>query len=159
MNSERKYSFLEAKTKLEALCAYQERCSSELEKKLYQWRFDQEDTDRLLAHLISNNFLNEERFAEAFVSGKVNIKKWGKIKIRQHLKQKRISKYSMDKGISSIDDEVYMSNLKGLAERKYLSLDREKDSYAKKVKVYRFLSSKGYETDLIKDIVEEFFNS
>ena len=91
------------------------------------------------------------------MSGKVNIKKWGKIKIRQHLKQKRISKYSMDKGIESIDNEVYMSNLQGLAERKYLSLDREKDSYSKKVKVYRFLSSKGYETDLIKDVVDPLF--
>lgn len=157
MLSERKYSFLEAKTKLEALCAYQERCSSELEKKLFQWRFDREDTDRLLAHLISNNFLNEERFAEAFVSGKVNIKKWGKNKIIQHLKQKRISKYSIDKGIASISDEVYFSNLRGLAERKYLSLDREKDGYPKKVKIYRYLSSKGYETDLIKETVEEFF--
>jgi len=157
MLSERKYSFLEAKTKLEALCAYQERCSSELETKLYQWRFDQEDSDRLLAHLISNNFLNEERFAEAFVSGKVNIKKWGEIKIRQHLKQKRISKYSMDKGIASIDSEVYISNLTGLAERKFISLKGERDSYAKKVKVYRFLASKGYETDLIKDIVDPLF--
>ncbi|MFT6246044.1 MAG: regulatory protein [Salibacteraceae bacterium] len=157
MLSERKYSFLEAKTKLEALCAYQERCSSELETKLFQWRFDQEDTDRLLAHLISNNFLNEERFAEAFVSGKANIKKWGKIKICQHLKQKRISKYSMDKGIASIDPEVYISNLTGLAERKYISLNSEKDSYAKKVKVYRFLASKGYETDLIRDVVDPMF--
>ena len=158
MSSERKYSFLEAKAKLEALCAYQERCSSELEKKLFQWRFDREDTDRLLAHLISNNFLNEERFAEAFVSGKVNIKKWGRIKIRQHLKQKRISEYSIKKGIASIDDETYMSNLTGLAERKYHSLDREKDSYTKKVKIYRYLSSKGYETDLIKETVEEIFS-
>ncbi|MFT6982487.1 MAG: regulatory protein [Crocinitomicaceae bacterium] len=157
MLSERKYSFLEAKTKLEALCAYQERCSSELETKLYQWRFDQEDSDRLLAHLISNNFLNEERFAEAFVSGKINIKKWGKVKIRQHLKQKRISKYSMDKGIASIDPEVYISNLTGLAERKFISLKGERDSYAKKVKVYRFLASKGYETDLIKDVVDPLF--
>ena len=157
MLSERKYSFLEAKAKLEALCAYQERCSSELETKLFQWRFDREDSDRLLAHLISNNFLNEERFAEAFVSGKVNIKKWGKIKIRQHLKQKHISKYSMDKGIKSIDDEVYSSNLRSLVEKKFRSLSGEKDSYGKRVKIYRFLASKGYETDLIKDAVEEVF--
>ncbi|NRA10875.1 MAG: RecX family transcriptional regulator [Crocinitomicaceae bacterium] len=157
MLSERKYSFLEAKTKLEALCVYQERCSSELETKLYEWRFDQEDTNRLLTHLISNNFLNEERFVAAFVSGKLNIKKWGKIKIRQHLKQKRISKYSMDKGIASIDAEVYISNITGLAERKYLTLERERDSYSKKVKVYRFLASKGYETDLIRDVVDPLF--
>ena len=157
MSLGRKYSFLEAKTKLEALCAYQERCSSELEKKLVQWRFNQEDTDRLLAHLISNNFLNEERFALAFVSGKVNIKKWGRIKIRQHLKAKYISKYSIDKGVASIDEDVYLGNLTGLALRKYELLKSEKNSYNKKVKIYRFLSSKGYETDLIHPIVDEIF--
>lgn len=158
MLSERIYSFLEAKAKLEALCAYQERCSSELETKLFQWRFDREDTDRLLADLIVNNFLNEERFAEAFVSGKVNIKKWGKIKIRQQLKQKRISKYSMDKAIKSIDVEVYAANLMSLAEKKFRSLSSEKDSYGNRVKIYRFLVSKGYEIDLIKDAVDGLSN-
>lgn len=158
MSSEGKYSLLEAKTKLEALCAYQERCSYELDKKMILWGVDYEDRNRLLSHLIEYNFLNEERFAEAFVSGKVNIKKWGKIKIRQHLKQKFISEYSIKKGLESISDEVYLGNLKKLAERKYLSLSGEKDDYPKKVKIYRFLSSKGYETDLIKEIVEVLFN-
>ncbi|MBL4862878.1 MAG: RecX family transcriptional regulator [Crocinitomicaceae bacterium] len=158
MKSECNYSFLEAKSKLEALCAYQERCSSELEKKLMQWGIDREDRDRLLAHLISNNFLCEERFAVAFVSGKINIKKWGKIKIRQHLKQKRISKYSTDKALNGIDSDVYWSNLLSLTEKKYLSLEREKESYKKKTKVYRFLASKGYETDILKDAVEDVIN-
>ena len=155
MKSECKYSFLEAKARLEYLCAYQERCSSDLEKKLYDWGIDQEDSSRLLAHLISNNFLNEERFAEAFVSGKVNIKKWGKVKIRQHLKQKRISEYSTKKALLTIDEEVYAKNILALAEKKWLSLKKEKMSYQKKTKVYRFLSSKGYESDLIKDAVEQ----
>ncbi len=155
MKSECKYSFLEAKSKLEFLCAYQERCSSELEKKLYDWGIYKEDADRLLSHLISNNYLNEERFAEAFVSGKVNIKKWGRIKIRQHLKQKRISDYSIKKGLASIDDAVYQSNLEHLANKKWNSLSREKNSYQKKVKVYRFLSSKGYENDLLRETVDE----
>ena len=79
MNSGRKYSLLEAKTKLEALCAYQERCSQELDRKMRTWGLDQEDRDALLADLISNNFLSEERFAEAYVSGKVNIKRWWKL--------------------------------------------------------------------------------
>ncbi|MCH2230999.1 MAG: RecX family transcriptional regulator [Crocinitomicaceae bacterium] len=157
MQSECKYSFLEVKAKLEALCAYQERCSYELEQKMRVWGVDSENQSILLAHLISNNFLNEERFSEAFVSGKVKIKRWGRIKIRQHLKQKFISEYSINKGLQSIEDEVYMSNLSDLAEKKYLQLTREEDSYAKKVKVYRFLSSKGYETDLIRTIVDPLF--
>ena len=88
-----KYSFLEAKTKLEALCAYQERCSFDLDKKMKEWGVDTEDRNRLLAHLIEHNFLNEERFAEAYVSGKVNIKKWGRVKIKMQLKSKKISNY------------------------------------------------------------------
>lgn len=158
MSNERKYSLLEAKAKLEALCAYQERCSFELEQKMIKWRLDREDIDRLLAHLISTNFLSEERFAEAFVSGKINIKKWGKIKIKQHLKQKRISDYSTKKALNAVDDDLYMSNLHHLAERKYYSL-KDPDGYPKKVKIYRFLSAKGYETDLIKDVVEEIFSA
>ncbi|MBL1279212.1 MAG: RecX family transcriptional regulator [Fluviicola sp.] len=149
---------MEAKSKLEFLCAYQERCSSELEKKLYDWGINQEDRARLLSHLISNNYLNEERFAEAFGSGKVNIKKWGRIKIRQHLKQKRISDYSIKKALTSIDEDTYTANLQGLAEKKWESLSKERDSYKKKVKVYRFLASKGYETDLLRECVDEISN-
>ena len=154
MKSECKYSFLEAKSKLEALCAYQERCSFELEKKMLQWGMDFEDRNSLLAHLIENNYLSEERFAEAFVSGKVNIKKWGKIKIRQHLKQKHISDYSIKKALSTIEDEVYFANLNKLVDQKRKALSSEKEGYPKNVKIYRFLSSKGYETDLIKDAVD-----
>lgn len=157
MKSECKYSFLEAKAKLEALCAYQERCSYELEQKMRTWGIDSENQSVLLAHLISNNFLNEERFAEAFVSGKVNIKRWGRIKIRQHLKQKIISEYSIKKGLASINLDVYDKNINDLARKKYEMLNREKDSYAKKAKIYRFLSSKGYEMDLIRDCVDPLF--
>lgn len=152
------YSILEAKNKLEALCAYQERCSFDLEKKMIQWGIDAEDRGRLLAHLIENNFLNEERFAEAFVSGKVNIKRWGKIKIKQHLKKKFISEYSTKKALSSIDDKVYLQNLNSLAEKKYHAL-KGPDNYEKKVKIMRFLASKGYEQDLFMDVVNDMFTN
>ncbi|MDG1146715.1 MAG: regulatory protein RecX [Crocinitomicaceae bacterium] len=158
MPSECKYSFLEAKAKLESLCAYQERCSFELEQRMRQWGVDSENQSILLAHLISNNYLSEERFAEAFVSGKINIKRWGRIKIRKHLNQKFISEYSIKKGLSSIDSVVYAKNINDLAQKKYLMLEKEEDSYAKKAKIYRFLSSKGYENDLIRDCVDPLFN-
>ena len=151
MASECKYSFLEAKQKLEALCAYQERCSFELEKKMMQWHVDAENRGILLAYLIENNFLNEERFAEAFVSGKINIKKWGRNKIKRELKSKRISDYSIRKGIAAIDPDVYWNNLMRLTSKKLDALANEKDAFKKKMKLFRFLSSKGYETDLIND--------
>ena len=150
------YSFLEAKQKLEALCAYQERCSFDLEKKMKSWNLDAEDRGQLLAHLIENNFLNEERYAEAFVSGKINIKRWGRIKIRKHLKQKFISDYSINKGIASIDEDVYLKNLSDLSLKKYESL-KGPDNYQKKVKIFRYLASKGYEQDLFIESVNKLF--
>lgn len=158
MQSERKYSLLEAKARLEALCAYQERCSHELSKKMVQWGIDREDQDRLLAELISSNFLNEERFAEAFVSGRMRIKRWGRIKIRIELKKRFISNYSIDKAIKSIDLDEYWANLHHLTERKWF-LSTEKDFFKRKVKLYRYLNSRGYEADLIKDAVEEISKS
>lgn len=157
MEGGRKYSLLEAKSRLEALCAYQERCSWELEQKMLKWEVDYEDRNRLLAHLIEHNFLNEERFAEAFTSGKVNIKRWGRIKIRIELKRKFISNYSIKKAIEGIDLNVYITNLEKLALQKFESLRNEKDSFKKRIKLLRFLSSKGYENDLINDRVNQLF--
>ncbi len=155
MQPERKYSLLEAKHKLEALCAYQERCAFELRKKMSKWEVDAEDQDRLLAELIATNFLSEERFAETYTSGKVRIKRWGRVKIRTELKARFISEYAVKKALNSIDSDEYWKNLRQLTERKWKQLNAEKDSYKKKLKVYRYLSSKGYETDLIKNAVEE----
>lgn len=155
MDGERKYSLLEAKAKLEALCAYQERCAFELEQKMIQWGVDREDRDRLLAFLIEHNFLNEERFALAFASGKVNIKRWGRIKIKTELKRRKISDYSIRKALESIDDGTYMTNLRKLAAQKMKASTKEKNDFALRAKVYRFLASKGYEQDLIREVTDE----
>lgn len=158
MNSGPKYSLLEAKQKLEAYCAYQERCELEIRKKLNSWRMYAEDIEILIADLIVNRFLNEERFAEAYVSGKTNIKRWGRIKIKQELKLRKISDYSINKAINAIDSEVYWNNLLHLTEKK-IALTKEKDSYKKRAKVYSFLASKGYETDLIKEAYQEILKA
>jgi regulatory protein len=159
MDGARKYSLLEAKAKLEALCAYQERCSFELEQKMIEWGVDREDRDRLLAFLIEHNFLNEERFAEAYTSGKVNIKRWGKIKIKTELKRRKISEYSIKKALNAIDTDTYLSNLRKLAAQKIKANSKEKNAFARKAKVYRFLASKGYEQDLIREEVEALLSA
>lgn len=149
-------SFLEAKQKIEAYCAYQERCEKEVLDRLKKWEIYGEQADVIVADLISNNFLNEERFAEAFVSGKIRIKRWGKIKIKQHLKQKQISSYSINKAINLIDDDLYLSNLNYLVNKKIKDLNlKSKISWENKAKIQRFLQSKGYENNLIFDAIEQ----
>jgi regulatory protein len=150
MNTKKQLSFLEAKHKIEAYCAYQERCEKEIVERLNKWGIYGEQADVIIADLISNNFLNEERFAEAFVSGKIRIKRWGKIKIKQHLKQKQISNYSITKALNSIDDELYLLNLYQLIEKKKKDLKVIKGvTWENKGKIQRYLQSKGYENDLI----------
>lgn len=149
-----KYLLLEAKQKIESYCAYQERCDFEVRNKLYSWNMYSEDVNILISDLISNNFLNEQRFAEAFTSGKFRLKKWGKIKIKQHLKQKRISDYSIGKGLAQIDDDEYLETLTSLAERKFRETTGA-NQWEKAGKVKRFLYNKGYEADLIAEVLKE----
>lgn len=154
MKSDFKYSFLEAKAKLERFCAAQERCSFDLERKIKSWGLDKEDSDALIAHLIANNFLNEQRFATAFVSGKINIKKWGKLKIKRHLRQKFISEHSINYALNTVDEDVYSDHLHSLAVKKFDLLAKEKDTFKRKGKVYRYLLSKGYAAENIRPVVD-----
>jgi regulatory protein len=153
MTSVKKYTLSEAKTKIEFWCAFQERAPYDVRQKLFELGLHAEDVDALLASLISNNYLNEQRFAEAFCSGKFHIKKWGRIKIVQHLKQKFISDYSIKKGLLEIDEETYMKTIQTLIEKKKAELRSEKNSWIKKAKIVRFLQSKGYELELIQETI------
>lgn len=151
-----KYSILEAKTKLEAYCAYQERCAYEVYQKLWEWQLYVEDHDVLVADLISNNFLNEERFADAYAGGKFRIKKWGKTKIKTHLKAKQISAYSINKALKSIDNEEYVATLNTLADKKWAQING--NHWEKLAKLKRYLHGKGFETDLLNDIFQTYIN-
>jgi regulatory protein len=159
MKSECKYSFLEAKAKVEALCAYQERCQFEINHKLISWGFNEEERSQLIADLITNRFLDEERFASAYVSGKFRIKRWGRVKIKSHLAQKHVSTYSIEKAIKEINLDDYWDALVYLAERKFADLEREKNHWQKRAKLTRYLQSKGYEGDLIQDAVNYVFTT
>lgn len=159
MKSECKYSFLEVKAKLEALCAYQERCQFELDQKLISWGFNEEDRSSLLADLISNRFLDEERFAIAFVSGKFRIKRWGKIKIRSQMKLKRISEHSINKGLSQIDPDEYWDTVLQLAVKKLADLRKPEERWQKKARIIRYLQSRGFEMDLSQDAADQVLST
>ena len=156
MKSECKYSFQEAQLRLESFCAYQERCTREIETKLFQWNFPKNESDKLIEHLKTSGFLDDERFAFSFVSGKTRFKKWGRIKIRFYLSQKGIDKDLAARALKEIDLDEYWNNLLHLTKRKF-SETKDTDQWQKKSKITRFLASKGYESDLIHDAIDTVF--
>ena len=90
MDQNSTYSFSEAKAKLEAYCAYQDRCTFEIEQKIFSWGLSDKDRSTLLSFLREHNYLSDERFVASFISGKISIKRWGRLKIVNQLKLKRI---------------------------------------------------------------------
>lgn len=148
------FSFLEAKHKIEAYCAYQDRSHFEVKNKLFSWGLSSEQTDQLLAYLIENKFLDEGRFAESYVSGKLRIKHWGRIKIRQGLKLKQIPERIIRLAFETIDPDEYDNILKHEIAKKQKDLSAEKDPWKKKAKILRYVQSKGFETDLIFDVLD-----
>ena len=136
--------FQKIKSKLESFCAYQERSLYEVEKKLNTLTSISEDKKRIISHLYQNNFLNQSRFIEAYVSGKINQKRWGREKIRVGLIQHKIPKTDVDQAMNNIPKKTYQNNLLILAQRKALSIKKEEDLHLKKAKLMRFLYSKGY---------------
>jgi regulatory protein len=153
--SECKYSFSEAIIKIESWCAYQDRCTFEVEQKLTSWNISLEQQSEIIKHLLSNFFLDDKRFVESFVSGKFKLKRWGKIKIKHHLIQKRIDKVSIQEGLKSIDLDTYLETMKHLAQKKFLEKKAKDDVWAIRRRVSTYLASKGYESDLIHDVVGE----
>jgi regulatory protein len=142
----------ECKAKAESYCAYQERSQQEVRNKLYDWGLHERDVEEIISELIQANFLNEERFALAYTLGKFRIKGWGKIKIRQGLKLKRVPDKMIDKALKSIDPDDYTARLKALIEKKNATL-RESDPYKLRFLLSRYAASKGYEQDLIADLL------
>ena len=146
------FSREQAKIKAESYCAYQERSQFEIRNKLYEWGLHQKDVEEIISELIELNFLNEERFALAYSLGKFRIKGWGKNKIKQGLKLKRIPDKLIIKSLKSIEYDDYLIMLKKILQKKSNTIS-EKDPFKKRYLLSRFATSKGYESDLIADLL------
>lgn len=143
----------QALQKVRHYCAYQERSHLEVKEKLYSFGLWKQEVEAALSQLIEENYLNEERFAVQFAGGKFRMKQWGRIKIRQELKQKQVSDYCIKKALKEIDEEAYQKTLQKLAEEKWKTLKGEKNIFIKKRKLQDYLLQKGFESDLINEMI------
>ena len=148
------YDKRSALVKAESYCAYQERAQQEVRDKLYDWGLHHDEVEEVITELIITNFLNEERFAMSYVSGKFNIKKWGKIKIKQGLKLKKVPEKMIIKALNSIDYDKYLQTILAAAEKKSAVLV-ENDKYKRKYKLVTYLMGKGFESNLISEVLKD----
>lgn len=154
MNQAISYTFEEAKKKLEAYCAYQERCHKEVVSKLWDLGQKQNEIDEIVSYLINQNFLNEERFACSFARGKHRIKAWGRVRIVNELKFRNISQRNITSALKEISEEEYQETFEKVAERNWESL-HERNSLKKRKKFCDFLLRKGFESELVYEKVKE----
>ena len=134
--------------KAERYCSYQERCSYEVKQKLKELGADENEIEKIITSLEEDDFMNDERFARLFASGKFRIKRWGKNKIRSELKMKKVSDELIKKGLDAINKEDYLKTLLELAKKKEKEV-KSKNSKDKNQKIGMYLLSKGYESELI----------
>ncbi|WKV13009.1 regulatory protein RecX [Marivirga harenae] len=142
------YTIKEGKSRGARYCATQDRTQQQVRDKLYDWGLYGDEVEEVIAWLISEDFINEERFAQSYVRGHFRLKKWGRIKIKQGLEQKKISEYCITVGMKEIDVEEYQDTIIKLLEKKWQTI-KDSNQYIKKQKVVRYLLQKGFESDLV----------
>ena len=148
------YSIDEVKQKMARYCAYQERSHYQVEKKLREMGMIPEAVDAVMLFLIQEGFLNEERFARAYVRGKFYQNGWGKQKIIQGLKQHQIHPNLITIALIEINNADYQQTIKNLIEKKKKNLPDNK-SYQTKQKIARYLLQKGYKYDEFSHVLFE----
>lgn len=153
MEFKKYFSKEEAFQKAKHYCAYQERCHSEVKEKLYSFGLYKKEVEELLSLLIEENYLNEERFAIQFAGGRFRIKHWGRVKIKYELKQKQVSEYCIKKALAAIDEADYKKQLQKLYEAKLKTLKSEKNIFIKKKKMQDHLLMKGFESNLVRELI------
>jgi len=157
MDKPKKGKIFDEKTalaKAEHYCAYQERSQQEVRDKLYEWGVYPSVVERIISKLIESNYLNEQRFAMAYATGKFRQKGWGKIKIKQGLKLKKVSEPLIKLALKSIDGDEYLEMLRKIIQKKEGSIT-EKVAYKRKYKLHQYALSRGFENDLIGDVLRE----
>lgn len=142
--------------KMAKYCAYQERCIKDVTDKLKTFEISENERKGILNYLIDNHFVNDKRFAYAFVRGKINQSGWGVNKIRFHLMQKGIDKEFIDEALGQTDEEVYRQRLIDILKVKSKTIKAAND-FEKKRKLAAYAMQKGFEGVLVWEVLKEDF--
>lgn len=148
------FTFEEIKQKMVNYCVYQDRCHSEVEKKMRDFMLIPEAKDEILLYLLKENYLNEERFTRSYIRGKFYIKSWGRTKIKSHLKLKGVSEKLISKCFDEIDDVDYRKTIQKIWEQ-YYSQQKMLKEYQKKSKTIKYLLSKGFEYEEVLSVLND----
>ncbi len=150
------YSFSESEltyvSKAEQYCAVNEQCRSAVRDKLYAWGAERELTERVIEHLVKNDFINEARYCKLYCDSKLRLQKWGRIKISYQLRLKRIDTRTVNEAVNNLDPELYQQTLVSLAESKNETI-KEPDENKRKAKLISFLASHGFEQNEINSVL------
>ena len=144
--------------KASSLCARSEQCSYDIMQKLLRWGLDEEKAGTVLKRLIDEQFIDDARYARAFVNDKSKFQGWGKIKIEFGLRKKYISSSIIADVIGNIDSELSEENLRKILKSKARSL-KENDPYKRKASLFRFAASRGYESAMISRVLPDFIGN
>lgn len=139
--------------KLAARCSVSELCLADIEAKLNRYDLTEEEKTRILRHLVEEKYVDDERYAEAFVRDKYRFNKWGRIKIAQGLRMKGIDDETINNAMEAIDEKEYMEILRGLIAAKRKST-RGRSDYEVNGKVIRFATSRGFEFEAIRKCMD-----
>lgn len=145
----------QAKQKVAKFCALRERSPKEVWDKLVSIGLQQEEISEVLTLLMKEDFVNPQRFANAFCNDKFEFNSWGKQKIKMNISVHQLDPNVVEQALNRIDSKKYHGRLNELALKKWQSLDRE-PSMKRKQKTVAFLASKGFEMDLIWKVIGEF---
>ena len=143
----------EAYLRLTALCAQAEHCQQEMRDKMKRWELDEMAQNRVVARLIKERYIDDERYARAFVKDKILYNKWGRRKIQQGLWMKRIDDDIQQRVLDEIDDEDYLNVLKPLLKQKRKNTKAESD-YELNQKLVRYALGRGFTFDIIRQCLD-----
>ena len=144
----------QALARLTALCASAEHCTGEMIDKMTKWEIPEEVQARIMEHLVSNKYVDDERYCRAFVHDKMEYNHWGRRKIEQALYVKHVDKAIQTKVLDEIPDSDFISILRPLLDQKRRQTRADND-YEMNIKLMRFAASRGFTIDQIRQCIEE----